>query len=83
MPARPLPRPAGLIRRAALPAAAAALTLVTGLLPAQAATPGWRVTEVLPASTEIYSTAATSAANAWGGRHELRGSMRRRNESPG
>jgi hypothetical protein len=65
MPARPLPRPAGLIRRAALPAAAAAFTLVTGLLPAQAATPGWRVTQVLPASTEIYSTAATSATSAW------------------
>ena len=64
MPARPLPRPAGLTRRAAVGAAAAAFTLVAGLLPAQAATPGWRVTEVLPASTEIYSTAATSAANA-------------------
>ena len=67
MLARSLPRPSGLASRTALLAAAAALALVAGLIPAQAAsTPGWRITDVLPASTEIYSTAATSAGNAWG-----------------
>ncbi len=65
MLAHPRPRLAGLIWRAGLPAAAAVLTLVAGLVPAQAATPGWRITDLLPASTEVYSVAATSAGNAW------------------
>jgi hypothetical protein len=50
MTARSLPRLAGLIWRAALPAAAAALTLAAGLVPAQAAsTPGWGISEVFGA----------------------------------
>jgi hypothetical protein len=68
MPARSRPRPAGLVWRAALPAAAAALTLVAGLVPAQAASsPGWGVSEVFgaPAYPLLQDVSVSGPDNAW------------------
>ena len=68
MLARPLPRPAGLVSRAALPAAAAALTLVAGLVPAQAAsTPVWSISDVFgaPDYPLLQGVSVSGPANAW------------------
>ncbi len=71
MPARSLPRLAGLTRRAALPAAAAAaaaLTLAAGLVPAQAATASaWSISDVFgaPDYPLLQGLSVSGTANAW------------------
>lgn len=68
MLARSLPRLAGLTWRAALPAAAAALTLTAGLLPAQAAsTPAWSISDVFGAPDYPLGQglSVSGPANAW------------------
>src|ERR1019366_8216260 len=57
---------ARLVPRAVVPVLAGILTLATGLVPAQAASPpGWRITKILPVSSDLDSVAATAAADAW------------------
>ena len=68
MLARPLPRLARLTWRAALPAAAAALTLVAGLSPARAAgPPAWTISAVLgaPSYPLLQALSVSGPDNAW------------------
>ena len=68
MLARSLPRPSGLASRTALLAAAAAFTLVAGLVPAQAAsTPAWSISDVFgaPDYPLVQGLSVSGPANAW------------------
>jgi hypothetical protein len=68
MPARPLPRLAGLICRAMVPVTAVGLTLAAGAGPAQAAaTPGWSVSDVFgaPDYPLLQALSVSGPDNAW------------------
>jgi hypothetical protein len=68
MPARPLPRLAGLICRAMVPVTAVGLTLAAGAGPAQAAaTPGWSVSDVFAAPDYplLQALSVSGPDNAW------------------
>jgi hypothetical protein len=68
MLARWLPRLTGLTSRAALLAAAVALTLTAGLIPAQAAgTPAWSISDVFgaPDYPLVQGLSVSGPANAW------------------
>ena len=68
MPARLLPRLSGLTSRAAVLVAAAALTLVAGLVPAQAATASaWSISDVFgaPDYPLVQGLSVSGPANAW------------------
>jgi hypothetical protein len=68
MLARSLPRPSGLASRAALLAAVAALTLVAGFIPAQAAsTPGWAISQSFgaPSYAQPQALSVSGPDNAW------------------
>src|SRR5580704_10775430 len=68
MLARSLPRRPGLAARAALLAGPAALTLVAGLIPAQAASrPAWSISDVFgaPDYPLVQGLSVSGPANAW------------------
>jgi hypothetical protein len=58
--------PGRFMSRAVVPVMAGVLTLATGLASANAASsPGWRISKVLPVSSDLDSVAATAAGDAW------------------